>query len=206
MNSRERGSAVVTVVLVVLVLTMVGVAALIFMSLEQNLTLADRLAKETLYICEAGMRQGEAAIRGNSGSMGINALLNYASPHSIIPSDMEECSDSEHLGAILFNPDTGTAYYQVTPTFYTPPGGYYAVFSLYVRNNPDDPSHSPYLDNDSRLKVVCVGEVYMGGPPTDPNARLVGRKVAEEMMGTGLIMSSSDQKGGSSAGTGSTYM
>lgn len=204
MNRRERGSAVITVVLVVLVLTMVGLAAVIFMNLEQNLTLADRLSKETLYIAETGMRQGETVVR--SGSVNINSLLTYASTYSIIPGTIDECNDAEHLGAVLMDTASGILYHRVTPAFYTPPSGYYAVYSLYVRNNGDDPSRDPTLDQDNRLKIVCVGEVFVGDPTADPNARLVGRKVIEEMLGSGLIMSASDQIGGSAAGTGSTHM
>lgn len=204
MNDYERGSAVITVVLVVLVLTMVGLAALIFMNLEQNLTLADRLTKEAFYMAETGMRQGERVIADTS--LGdINALLSYPNTDSEIPSTMSECEGTTRLGAVLMDLGTGVVFHDTTPTFYVAPGGYYAVFTLHLRNNSDDPSGSPTSDTDNRVKLVSVGEVYRGGLPGTAGAILVARKILEEEMSTGVVTGYSGQKGGSPVGAGSGF-
>lgn len=213
MRRRERGSAVITVVLVVLVLTMVGLASLIYMSLEQNLTLSDRLAKEALYMSEVGLRTGEAYVA--SVSLGqINTLLSLHYPSvsddwSLIPPSPEECEGTAFLGAILQNPTTGVTYHAFKPTFYTAPTGYYAMFSLYLRNNPDDPSGNPLDDQDNRVRLVAVGEVYRGDPPVagviQAGSVLVARKILEEELGTGVFTGYTGQKGGSASGANSGF-
>lgn len=213
MRPRERGSAIITVVLVVLVLTMVGLASLIYMSLEQNLTLSDRLAKEALYMSEAGLRQGEVII-ANTPLSDMNTLLDFHYPSvsddwSQVPPSLTDCEGTAFLGAILTNLTDGTVYHAIKPTYYTAPTGYYAVFSLHLRNNPDDPSGSPTDDQDNRIRLVCIGEVYRGLAPVGgvppPGAQLVARKIVEEEMSTGVVTGYSGQKGGSSVGAGSGF-
>ena len=211
MRPREKGSAVITVVLVVLVLTMVGLASLIYMSLEQNLTLADRLAKEALYMSEAGLRIGESTLAATSLS-NVNTMLSYvpADPTwSKIPTIMAECEGTQMLGAIIKDPNSATIYHDFKPGFYTPPSGYYAVYSLYIRNNPDDASGSPTIDSDHRVRLVCVGEVYRGVAPVggvlQAGSILVARKIVEEELSTGVIPGYSTQKQGSSVGAGSAF-
>jgi hypothetical protein len=212
MRPREKGSAVITVVLVVLVLTMVGLASLIYMSLEQNLTLADRLAKEALYMSEAGLRVGEVTIATTSlGDM--NLMLSFAPTYpawSKIPPTTSDCDGTQYPGAILKDLTSGTVYHAFKPAFYTAPTGYYAVYSLYIRNNQDDPSGSPTDDQDNRVRLVCVGEVYKGTPPlasgvVPPGSVMVARKIVEEELTTGVITGYSGQKGGSSGNAGSSF-
>jgi hypothetical protein len=198
-------------VLVVLVLTMVGLASLIYMSLEQNLTLADRLAKEALYMSEAGLRVGEATISATSLS-NINTMLSYVpadATWSKIPATLAECEGTTSLGAILKDPNAATIYHAFKPAFYTAPTGYYAVYYLYLRNNPDDTSGSPVLDSDHRIRLVCVGEVYRGVAPVagvvQAGSVLVARKIVEEELSTGVVPGYATQKQGSSVGAGSAY-
>ena len=58
----QKGSALITVVLVVFVLTMVGIAALFFMSTEDRISGTDRLQKAAFYAAETGMRWGERSV------------------------------------------------------------------------------------------------------------------------------------------------
>jgi hypothetical protein len=214
MRPREQGSAVITVVLVVLVLTMVGIASMLYMSLEQNLTLADRLSKEALYMSETGMRQGETILAATAFS-NINTLLSFNSYPSTsnnwsqIPASMSNCEGTASLGAILKDLNSGTVYKGTKPSYYNAPAGYFAVYNLYVRNNPDDPSLSPTTDSDRRVRLICVGEVYKGKAPVGgivpAGSVLVARKIIEEELSTGVVPGYSTQKQGSSSGAGSAF-
>ena len=56
---RERGSALVSVILVLLVLTIVGVGIAYFTSMEDRLSGNTRITKAGFYAADAGLRRGE---------------------------------------------------------------------------------------------------------------------------------------------------
>ena len=57
-----RGSALVSVILVLLVLTIVGVGIAYFTSMEDRLSGNTRIAKAGFYAADAGLRRGEALL------------------------------------------------------------------------------------------------------------------------------------------------
>ena len=59
---KERGSALVSVILVLLVLTIVGVGIAYFTSMEDRLSGNTRIAKAGFYAADAGLRRGEALL------------------------------------------------------------------------------------------------------------------------------------------------
>ena len=60
---RERGSALVSVILVLLVLTIVGVGIAYFTSMEDRLSGNTRITKAGFYAADAGLRRGEALLQ-----------------------------------------------------------------------------------------------------------------------------------------------
>ncbi|HPW54731.1 MAG: hypothetical protein KA072_03425 [Thermoanaerobaculaceae bacterium] len=61
---KQRGIALVTVVLILLVLTVLGLTATIMMTQEDRLSSRMELQKEAFYAAEAGMRHGERVCNG----------------------------------------------------------------------------------------------------------------------------------------------
>src|SRR5450756_2895614 len=59
---KERGSALVSVILVLLLLTIVGVGTAYFTSMEDRLSGNTRIAKAGFYAADAGLRRGEALL------------------------------------------------------------------------------------------------------------------------------------------------
>ena len=59
---KARGSALVSVILVLLVLTIVGVGIAYFTSMEDRLSGNTRIAKAGFYAADAGLRRGEALL------------------------------------------------------------------------------------------------------------------------------------------------
>src|ERR1035437_3774537 len=59
---QPRGSALVSVILVLLVLTIVGVGIAYFTSMEDRLSGNTRIAKAGFYAADAGLRRGEALL------------------------------------------------------------------------------------------------------------------------------------------------
>ena len=58
----EKGSALITIVLVVFVLTMVGIAGVLYMTVEDRISGNDQILKGALYAAENGLRRGERII------------------------------------------------------------------------------------------------------------------------------------------------
>ena len=61
-HMKPRGSALVSVILVLLVLTIVGVGIAYFTSMEDRLSGNTRIAKAGFYAADAGLRRGEALL------------------------------------------------------------------------------------------------------------------------------------------------
>ena len=59
---KSRGSALVSVILVLLVLTIVGVGIAYFTSMEDRLSGNTRITKAGFYAADAGLRRGEAIL------------------------------------------------------------------------------------------------------------------------------------------------
>ena len=79
---QPRGSALVSVILVLLVLTIVGVGIAYFTSMEDRLSGNTRIAKAGFYAADAGLRRGEALLNEvinldptNCGVQSLSQLL-----------------------------------------------------------------------------------------------------------------------------------
>ncbi len=176
----SRGSALVTVILVILVLTIVGLGVAYFAQIEEGLSGNARLTRASFYVAEVGLRKGESVISNAVVGVGISlsSILTCGgcSPPLNVPGGGWQ-------GIILHatDPEDGNPkdfVNQVVPV----PGNVVdrGSYSIYVRNNPDDPSGLEAIDTDSVILLISVGQVQGAG----------GRnftKILEEQLLTGAL-------------------
>ncbi len=205
---REKGAALITVIMVLLVLSVLGLAVALFMTQEDRTSGRQDVQKLALYAAEAGLRRGEGILR-NLKLLQAQALLDYvpttlqafqetpATP--VFPANSGEY-DAQHLGTYLTDGGTELANVEVPLAGQ----GKRVFYSLYVRNNPDDAG--PTTNADSRLRLLAVGWVANSG---DPSASWLQRRVAavkileEEFNWQGQASAESAQKLGNPGGTSS---
>ncbi len=169
---KERGSALVSVILVLLVLTIVGVGIAYFTSMEDRLSGNDRIAKAAFYAADAGLRRAEIALSDTARltsacapvsltqilSTGSTPVLNVpGGGNPAIPLDLTAFNQAGCL------PVTDQINYLAipVPVVATTPVVDRATYSIYVRNNLDDASGSAVLDTDNTINVVSVGTVQL---------------------------------------------
>jgi Tfp pilus assembly protein PilX len=208
----EKGSALITVILVVLVLTMVGIAGLFFMTTEDRISGVDKMEKSALYAAEAGLRFGENIVSAGDAT----AMLSYAqTPYNIYAPPgggyqavvLTSVNVPAHtdLALQLSDPSSGGVDVPATEArgVQVPVAeGYAATYSIYVRNNGEDPSRSALADSDSIVDLVAVGTI------ATPTGQII-RKVVEEQLnanstagGANSSIGFGPQKGGNASGTG----
>lgn len=136
---KENGSALITVIMVVLVLTMVGLAITYFMQVEDRTSGNDLRMKQALYAAETGLRAGERVLVGvpgasyssiaNAATDGVVTLaVNPTIP--VIPVSSSEF-DINHLGTYLRS--DGTATGPIMANLDVPTTTLRARYSLFVR-------------------------------------------------------------------------
>ncbi len=213
-TTTQRGSAMITTILVLLILSAVGAAAVFLMRQESAQSASVMDAKLALYAAETGLRRGEH-ILGFAGVMSLNTLLGYDSgsdpetpamvpPRPVKPTNPRTSGtyDVGHLGTYLLDGGVPQAVQRVQIPVQGNAPVRDAFFSLCVRDNPEDIDEtdptSPDIDNDSRLRLVSVGWVQSG-------TRVVAVKILEEEYNfAGATASPSAQKLVNAGGTGST--
>jgi len=207
---QERGSALVTVILVVLVLTMVGLGGMLFMGVEDRISGSDLLQKEALYAAEAGLREGEPII-GSMGPSDFTNLLshvpqtpcNATAPQLPEPPGTYGGYNIAHLGTYLTD---GTGTEIVNREIY---GGYEdsggtllraspfkAFYSVYVRNNQED--GNPLINTDEHIDLISVGWIQ------NDAGDVLAVKIVAERMSAGLPEDVNPQKGGNAGSTNTT--
>jgi PilX N-terminal len=196
---KARGSALVSVILVLLVLTIVGVGIAYFTSMEDRLSGNTRITKAGFYAADAGLRRGEALLNevinlppATCGAQTLTLLLvarnSLAHPVLQVPGggydaqvfDLSTISNAGCLGA------DRREYFNVP---IPPPAGVsvadQVTYSLFLRNNVDDAQGTDTLDADNIVNLVSVGTVQL-------TAGVIVTKIVEEQ----LLLTS----GGSSTG------
>lgn len=195
---REKGSALITVILVVLVLTMVGLAALFFMTTEERIAQVTRLEKAAFYAAEVGLRRAENVVleqyRLNNSVLTLmltRSNINPVNQWNII--DVPNGGDVHPTAVVLrdiqgidpevANQRTDPALQIIDPTNAAIPAreyrgfvvdnqqGYVSTYSLYIRNDDDDQSET--VDSNDRVSIISVGMVVT------PTGQVI-RKVLEE--------------------------
>jgi hypothetical protein len=172
MKMKERGSALVSVILVLLVLTIVGVGIAYFTSMEDRLSGNTRISKAGFYAADAGLRRGEALLNRvinlstTCGAPNLSQILaaRSLSPVLKVPGggydalvlDLSTLSNAGCLG-------TDRAAFGDVPI--PRPASVSVVdrvtYSLYLRNNVDDASGTEALDTDNIINLVSVGTVQL---------------------------------------------
>ena len=213
MRHDQRGSAMLTAILVLLILSAIGAASVYLMHQEsaQSATLMD--SKLALDAAESGLRRGEA-ILSTAGAFSINTLLQHdsqadpATPamvpdHPQHPADpkLTGTYDVTHLGTYLLDGGAPQAVIEVpVPTQGTGPARR-AFFSLCVRDNPEDIDAtnpgSATTDSDSKVRLISVGWVQV------KNKVLAVKMLEEEYNFSGVSQSPSAQKLVNAGGTSS---
>jgi hypothetical protein len=209
---QRRGSALVSVILVLLVLTIVGVGIAYFTSMEDRLSGNTRIAKAGFYAADAGLRRGEAVLNklvnlspSVCGSVTVTQLL--AARTGSDP--MVPGGGYAALGLDLstFNASAsclGTDAQAYANVSIPSPAGVSVAdrvtYSLYLRNNVDDGPGTETLDTDSIVNLISIGTVKLA-------TGVVVTKIVEEQLNLGVSGAmASTQKGVNPAGTGSgTY-
>lgn len=169
---RKRGSALVSVILVLLVLTIVGVGIAYFTSMEDRLSGNTRIAKAAFYAADAGLRRAELALSNTTGltntctpitltgilSTGSTPTLNVPGGGNVaIPLDLTTFNE---VGCLAVADQI--KYLDIpVPVIAGTPVVDVARYSLYVRNNLDDTAGSPTTDADSIINIVSVGTVQL---------------------------------------------
>ncbi len=210
----QRGSALLLVVIVLLVLSGIGMAMVALTENDQDTARWQTHTKDALYVAEMGLRLGEGVL-ADAASVSSDALLQHvpvartiAAPAEIpvAPTHPGEY-DILHLGTYLVSSGAELANQEVALP--APASGRQtpqAFYSLYVRNNPSDtavadadPSTDAREDNDFIVNLVSVGWVQVGD-------RVLAVKILEEQYGWfGVSQEPSLQKLKDSGGTSSAH-
>ena len=206
---KDRGSALVSVILVLLVLTIVGVGIAYFTSMEDRLSGNTRITKAGFYAADAGLRRAEAILNGLSDLSGAcapvsltNLFQTGSTPtlavpgggYTAIPLDLTGLSTAACLTPLGI---AQQKFYNVpVPVDAGTPVVDRATYSLYVRNNVDDASGSATVDDDGIINVVSVGTVTLTAGTT------LTRILEEQLLLTTGGAFGSSQKNLNAGGTG----
>jgi len=190
--NRERGSALITVVLVVFILTMVGIAGVLYMTVEDRISGNDQLYKAGFYAAESGLRRGERVIM-DAGAANVvyldTMLINTAHPTL-------DLGDGGYDAVVLHDPSKGTytEFYGVQVPLATGAANQ-ATYTLYVRNNADDPSGLATSNQDQKLNLIAVGSVIT------PTGQTITKILEEQLNAGGAGGGSRLMKGNNLGGT-----
>lgn len=213
-NHGERGIALIMVILLLLVLTALGITATMLMTQEDRISSRQETQKAAFYAADAGLRKGESILQNVPYSnTNLTAYLAHASAANTVAVTPTKPVpppgwDNAHLGTYLTSAvgaGTELANQEVTQVSAggTPFDRVRAYYSLYVRNNPEDPIYqvSPgptptpvagpappvNLNLDSRLRLVSVGFLtdWKGVNPTTGAANVLAVKILEEELNWG---------------------
>lgn len=215
MRTNQRGIAIITVVLVLLLLTVLGLTASMMMTQEDTTSGRMDLQRAAMYVAEAGLRRGERVL-GNYqySNLTLTQFLSYTSTTQTPatepkvpqhPSGKRDYTLTK-LGTYLTTvPGGGTelSNQRLTPMAQgetDPLRGRQAFYSLYLRNNPEDwdpLNPSPTLNQDTKVRLVSVGWIAIDGRP------LAVKILEEEFNWTGVNQNPSAQKQTNQGGTGS---
>lgn len=198
----RRGSALITVLIVVLVLTVVGIGIAFFTSTEDKISGNARMSRVGFYAAEAGLRQAEALVTNFTAALGGSAssLLTGSAADIYTPPGGGRPAYLLTLG--------GVSYRNVVVDQKLGDDAMRPMYSLFIRNNQEDPG-GDNSDTDGRVNIIAVGQMVLVDPSTkDPivdgsgNPTIGITKVLEEQIDTNPEGSSAaTQKGANTGGT-----
>ena len=183
-DMKQRGSALVSVILVLLVLTIVGVGIAYFTSMEDRLSGNTRISKAGFYAADAGLRRGEDLLKKvvnmptACGSPTLSQILaNRTGTALKVPGGGYDALVLDFSlfdnGATCLNGDA-LAYGSV---LIPAPAAVVdrVTYSLYLRNNVDDAEGTAVVDKDNIVNLVSVGTVQLA-------AGVIVTKIVEEQL------------------------
>lgn len=201
---RQRGVALITVILILLVLTVLGMAATIMMTQEDRLSARQQVQKEAFYAAETGLRHGErvfARIAGFTAEIlteflqppvSLGALPDCPATLPRVPQHPAGTRDTgewntANLGTYLYDGGVFLANQEIDMRPLSGRmGNRRAYYSLYVRNNPEDMGNlqtpPANLSPDSRLRLVAVGFITDGNGIVAGQANVLAVRILEEEM------------------------
>jgi hypothetical protein len=210
-DQRQQGSALLLVVVILLVLSGLGMAMLALTDSDRETVSWNDHVKDALYVAEIGLRVGEDVLFQSSpinastlmqhDSVSQTAVVTPGIPvFPVTPSQY----DLTRLGTYLIDPGGNELANQAVTLPPSPTGRPMpeAFYSLYIRNNPNDPA---ILDTtvaattnlDPPVNLVVVAWVAKAGNV------LAVKILEEEYTWLGLAEALSSQKLQDSGGTGS---
>lgn len=171
-----RGGALLIVILVVLVLTIIGLGVAYFTQLEDQTSGNIRLSKTAFYAAESGLRAGERALtNANTTAVPTTELISYTGGTPIpLPGGGSQGIPLYIRGLtfdrLVLRSAAGTSDV--------------ATFTLYVRNNLEDPgnSESPPVDRDNIINLVSVGQVWSSAGVDAGGLQIPGRLLATKIL------------------------
>lgn len=167
-SRRSRGSALITALLVILVLTVIGIGLAYFTQIEDRMSGNERLTKSSFYAAEAGLRAGEQALGvALDGQTAISSLLTAPTGTFPVPTTINP-SGSGRWDGVLLRVSTSALSRTYAQVQIVVPAGVRdkAYYSVYIRNNDEDPSGSATDDQDQKLNLVAVGVAGLVDPGT----------------------------------------
>jgi hypothetical protein len=187
----EKGSALIMVLLVVVVLTMVGLAAAFYMSMEDRLSQNDKLFQAAFQAAQAGLKEGEQIISKTLSDTTLNTALNPATHSDYAGNDMPtsqaDLTKATHLGTVLFDSMSGGSPFHNISVGGASITGFQARYTIYLRNdaNDYDPTKTGqldkfYIDNNGRVNLISRGSVI------DTNGNEVAVKILTEQVYFGI--------------------
>ena len=158
-RSTERGAALALVVLAILILTVVGIAVSYASQTEDRISGNVRLARTAFYAAETGLRAGEVAL-GKAAAAGLDGLVRDPGGASALQLPG---------GRAAFPLRLNGATFLKMPVASRAGARDLVRFSVYVRNNDEDPGGAG-ADTDRIVDLVVLGEAFLsaaaGGPET----------------------------------------
>lgn len=215
--SARRGSALLTVILVALVLTVVGLGIAYFASTEDKTSGNTEMARVGFYAAEAGLRDAESRVSAFAQLKDSDATelidQTYSTGGAIDTRSWPEGDVYTPPGggrpAYLLELD-GTKYRNIVIPQDLGNPSTRAMYSIFVRNNEEDTAGGDNKDTDKKINIVVVGQMVLVDPSTKAPVLRDGvptigiTKVLEEQLYTQVEGSATaTQKGTNVGGTSS---
>lgn len=206
-GSGRRGSALITVLLVVLVLTVVGIGVAFFASTEDRISGNTKMSRIGFYAAEAGLRDAEAAVTTFSSANAGNASALLVAPTD--PDDVYVPPGGGRPAYILKLPNRN--FRNVVIATDLGDARTRAMYSVFIRNNAEDTTGGNNSDTDRRVNLVVVGQMVLvdasgnpildaNGVPTTGITKILEEQLQTDPEGTSAATQKGANVGGTSAG------
>ena len=196
----RRGSAMVLAILVILVLTIVGLAVAYMSQTEDRISGNARLTKAGLYAADTGLRSGEERLAAASkAGITIQSLMTLYPGDTVLNLPNGKVAVPLRISTVAFS---NLVLPRLTMAAGTPDAKEVARYSLYVRNNDEDPG-GPSNNTDSLLNLISVGQIVIPGTGGAADVVLSTKILEEQLLLTAGGNEFGAQKGANQGGTGS---